>query len=72
MILFLQQFDLKDVDIKYLCNFFLEKMSILNYFVLNLNKNNIKDDIGVEVGNSISNMIELGYLDLNLGNNLIG
>ena len=69
MILFLQQFDLKDIDIKYLCNFFLEKMRILNYFVLNLNKNNIKDDTGVEVGNSISNMIELGYLDLNLGNN---
>ena len=69
MILFLQQFNLKDVDIKYLCNFFLEKMIVLNYFVLNLNNNNIKDSIGVEVGKSISNMMDLGYLDLNLGNN---
>jgi len=66
MILFLQQFNLKDVDIKYLCNFFLDKMSKLNYFVLNLGDNSIKDEIGVFVGKSISKMSDLGYLDLNL------
>ncbi len=63
---------MKDVDIEYLCNFFLDKMSKLNYFVLNLNKNNIKDGVGVYVGKRISNMMDLGYLGLNLGNNNIG
>ena len=72
MILFLQQFNLKDVDIEYLCNFFLEKMRVLNYFVLNLNNNSIEDSIGVYVGISIGNMSDLGYLDLNLGNNSLG
>ena len=69
MILFLQQFNLKDVDIKYLCNFFLEKMSVLNYFILNLGDNSIKDSIGVYIGKSISKMSDLGYLDLNLEDN---
>ena len=46
----MQYFDLKDVDVKYLCNFFLDKMTMLNYIVLNLKGNNIKDEVGVEIG----------------------
>ena len=73
----MQYFDLKDVDIRYLCNFFLDKMTMLNYFVLNLKLanlkgNNIKDEIGIEIGESISKMIELGYLELDLRDNLLG
>ena len=43
-----------------------------NNFVLNLGSNKIKDSVGVYVGKNVSNMMDLGYLDLNLGNNLLG
>ena len=68
ILLYLQYFDLKDVDVKYLCNFFLDKMIKLNYLVLNLKGNNIKDGIGIEIGESVGKMIELDYLELDLNN----
>ena len=41
-------------------------MNKLNYLILNLGDNNIKDSVGVYVGKNVSNMSDLGYLDLNL------
>ena len=68
----MQYYDLKDVDIKYLCNFFLDKMTMLKYLVVNLEGNDIADYVGIEIGKSISKMIELDYLELNLANNELG
>ena len=47
-------------------------MRKLNYLVLNLRNNNIKDEIGKYIGLNINNMSELGYLDLNLVDNKLG
>ena len=43
-----------------------------NKLDLDLGNNLIKDSTGVYVGKSISNMMDLRYLELNLGNNLLG
>ena len=65
----MQYLNLRNIDIKYLCNFFLDKMTMLKYLMLNLKGNNINDVAGVEIGESIGKMIELGYLELNLRSN---
>ena len=39
---------------------------MLKYLMLNLKGNNIDDVAGVEIGESIGKMIELGYLELYL------
>ena len=69
IVVYLQYLNLRNIDIKYLCNFFLDKMTILKYLVLNLQGNDIDDVVGVEIGESIGKMIELGYLELDLSNN---
>ena len=68
ILLYFEYFDLKDIDVKYLCNFFLDKMTMLKYLVLSLKGNNIKDEVGIEIGESVGKMIELGYLELDLNN----
>ena len=41
-------------------------MNKLTYLKLNLQSNNIKDEVGIEIGKALSKLIKLVNLDLNL------